>query len=251
MKILEKKSMSASIINEAKRITISQEEYDKLENIKSNRPFSDKIYKKMAESVFRYGCLRDLIVYWDSVKKKYVIIDGQHLFKVLMYFELPIHCKVVQVEKGELTKLMTYINNINKGWSLNDYIHSWAENGNHFYKIVQKTLEKYSVQESVILMAYTFTTRAKATKLCKDGTLEITNRDKSEKLLSYLTDTHEFLPNNRVYNEAIMKLIIKLSSTDNYDNTRMLRNLNTHAKKTNFSVNESEIYKQLVNIYNK
>lgn len=238
---------SFSIFKECKKMVVDNKNYDILEFSKSNRTIIPMLVKKMAESVLRNGLLRDIIVVWSETAKKYLIVDGQHLTTALKELNRSIECRIVDVKEEELTQLMIDLNNTSKSWTLTNYIHTWAENGNYDYKMLQKAINDSKVQDTVILMAYTQKDRASATKLVKAGKFEMGNKKQGDKLIGYLNDCIAFLPNTRPFNQALMNLFIK---TEGYNHSKMIKNIKKKAEKTNFSTKEKEIFNQLVEIYN-
>jgi hypothetical protein len=135
---------------------------------------------------------------------------------------------------------------------LSDYINGWRESGNKDYRLLMnaKDVMYPDVQLSVIIQAYAQTGRGKATKMVKEGTFKITNREKSEQIIDSVSNCLGFLPNTRPINEALVKLIL---TNEDYDQKRMITNLKEALKRNvNFVLkSESETYKLLQKIYKK
>ena len=133
-----KKSLANS-----KRIVITQDDYSKLFFTHKNRVVKKTHVKLMQESVLRHGCLRLVVVVWDDVLEKYIVVDGQHLSRALMGLNRPIECHVVDCDtEQDLTQLMIDLNNISKSWKPMDYVHGWAETGNKDYQFLRTILAK-------------------------------------------------------------------------------------------------------------
>jgi len=236
-----------------KEITLTLSESGLLQRIPMNRPVSDIGVNIMRESVIRNGVLRRVILTWDAKKSRYYIVDGQHLVEALKQLEYDIPCLVVGVQnEAQMVQLMIDLNNISKSWKLSDYINGWRESGNKDYRLLMnaKDVMYPDVQLSVIIQAYAQTGRGKATKMVKEGTFKITNREKSEQIIDSVSNCLGFLPNTRPINEALVKLIL---TNEDYDQKRMITNLKEALKRNvNFVLkSESETYKLLQKIYKK
>jgi hypothetical protein len=237
----------------SKEITLSPSEYGLLHKLAINRPVSGVGVNIMRESVIRNGILRRVILTWDSKKSRYYIVDGQHLVEALKQLESDIPCLVVSVEnEAQLVQLMIDLNNISRTWKLVDYINGWRESGNKDYRLLMnaKDVMYPDVQLSVIIQAYAQTTRGKATKMVKEGTFKITNRDESERIIDSVSSCLGYLPNTRPINESLVKLML---TTEDYNQKKMITNLKDAVKRNvNFVLKgETETYKLLEKIYKK
>lgn len=223
--------MSATKKETVKIVEVSQEQYGLLAKMPMNRPVTQEGVKKMKGSVERNGVLRDVIVVWDKKKNRYLIVDGQHLSQALIEMSLPVRCRVVECEsETEITQLMIDLNNISKSWKLENYVHGWKESGLKDYRILENaaTVVYPDVQISVIIQAYTQQNRGKATKMVKDGTFAIVDRNRGDFYIDCVSDCSTMLPNTRQMNEALIKLML---SEETYDHKRMVKNIKAAMKK--------------------
>lgn len=236
-----------------KIVEITPDQYGLLVKMPMNRPITDAGVAKMKASVERHGVLRDVIVVWDKKKNRYLIVDGQHLVKALVELEAPVRCRVVECKtEADITQLMIDLNNISKSWKIEDYIHGWKESGLKDYRILENANEVmyHDVQVSVIIQAYTQQNRAKATKMVKEGTFTIVDRNRGDFYLDCVSDCVTILPNTRVMNEALIKLML---SEESYNHKKMVKNIKTALlkKKIDFShTSEKAVLEQLKKIYN-
>ena len=238
--------MKKSLAN-SKRLLISPDQYNQLIFIDKNRCIKKAHVKTMTESVLKHGCLRLVVVVWDEILEKYIVVDGQHLTRALQGLNRNIECHVVDCDDDKhLTQLMIDLNNVSKSWTYNDYIHGWAESGNKSYKILANELKKSNLQLSIVLMAYTQKRRCIATKMMKEGTFEITDKTYGDKLISQIKDCNNYVPNSRAVNEALINLMV---SVEVYDHKKMLKNLKSEMKHVILDKNETKLYNQLVLIY--
>jgi hypothetical protein len=236
-----------------KEISLSPEEYGLLHTIPMNRPVTNVGVNSLKESVIRNGILRRVILTWDSKKSRYYIVDGQHLVEALKQLESEIPSLVVSVEnEAQLVQLMIDLNNISKTWKLLDYINGWKESGNKDYRLLMNAKDVLypDVQISVIIQAYAQNSRGKATKMVKEGTFKIENREKSEQIIDSVSSCLGYLPNTRPINESLVKLML---TTEDYNHKKMITNLKDAVKRNvNFVLKgEAETYKLLEKIYKK
>ncbi len=241
-----KNTIKKSFAN-SNRIVITQDNYSQLFFTHKNRVVKKPHVKLMQESVLRHGCLRLVVVVWDDVLEKYIVVDGQHLTRALMALNRPIECHVVDCEtEQDLTQLMIDLNNISKSWKPMDYVHGWAETGNKDYQFLRSVLVKNTLQLSVVLMAYSQKRRMITTKDMREGTYKITDKEYGTKLISQIRDCNNHVPSTRAMNEALVQLMI---SIENYDHKRMIKNLRVAVKTIIFDKSETKMYNQLVDIY--
>jgi len=230
------------------RILITPEMYNLLQFTQKNRPIDMALVNRLKASVLRHGVFRLVVVVWDSVKQRYIIVDGQHLTVGLKQFGRNIECVVVDCETEEdMVQLMIDLNNVSKTWKLENYIHSWAESGIKAYKQLRIATQLSDVQLTVAMQAYTQQSRAKATKMVKEGKFEIVNKNRGDELIEYVSECSAILPNTRQMNEALIKLMLKVEF---YNHKHMIKRIKAVAKTFVFSTKEGELYKQLLGIYN-
>jgi hypothetical protein len=240
------------VIKHLEVIEIKPEQYGLLLYFLLNRKLNPKILKEIEESLLRNKVItRDVVVAWNKKNNRYVILDGQHLVHVLMKYNMSIFCKVYVCDnEAELTQLIIDMNNKGKKWKLFDYVNTWKENGLKDYSVLKNAIEiMYPyLQDTVVIQAYAqLSTREKATNMVKEGTFKIINRKKSEQYLDYIADLCSILPNTRVINQALIRLILKLGD---YNHKRMIKNLKK-ADLTFSHTSEASVYNKLLAIYNK
>lgn len=244
-KLKKETTNKVSIFKETLRLIITPENYTALIRIGLNRVVDWKHVKRMAESVVRNGLTRDVIVMWDKILKKYIIIDGQHLYEALMQLNHNVECRVV--EPTDFTRFMIDLNNTSKPFSLKVYIESWAKSGKKDYQTILDKAKETKIQHSVLLMAYSLRQRGESTEMAKNGTFEIVDRQYSETLIGYIKDCLTFLPNTRAFNESLFKVI----KSEKYNHTKMIVNLDKYVPKTKFGTGEKQIFEELMKIYKK
>jgi hypothetical protein len=100
-----------------------------------NREISERHSNTLAKSINECGVLRYPVIGNISKfdKRKYVIVDGQHLCFALVNMsknKAKINCIVKDYEtKEQLIKDVATLNNVNKTWTDKDYLHAWFKYG--------------------------------------------------------------------------------------------------------------------------
>jgi hypothetical protein len=235
-------------LTSSNRIFITNDNYDKLIIINKNRPINPIQVQKLKASVLRNGVLRMVIVVFDKTTGNYVVVDGQHLTKVLQSMNYTIECQVVECfDENHLTQLMIDLNNVSKSWRVTDYAHAWAESGLTDYKILRKELAETTLQMSVLIMAYSKKSRGKGVEMMKQGRFEIVDKKAGDTYLKNVLECNKIVESCRPINEALVRVMLE---NENYNQKQMLSNLKL-AKKMSFifSKSEGKLLKQVRNIY--
>jgi hypothetical protein len=245
--------MNTVNLKQTVKLTINPEQYGLLAEMAKNRKVTENGVKQMKESVVRHGILRNVIVVWDEKKNKYFIVDGQHLVRAIKELGWDIPCLVVDCKSdAEITQLMIDLNNISRSWKIEDYIRGWKESGKKDYRILEnaRSIMYADIQVSVIIQAFTQETRSKATKMVKEGSFVVVDRERGEFYLDSVSDCNSFLPNTRQINEALIKLMLNV---EDYNHKTFIKNLKAANKaKVQFShTSEKQVYDELMRIYNK
>jgi len=247
---LSKKTQKVTKEKTTSFLKVEPETYGLLRPRPNNRPTSASGIRVMKESIKRNGILRYPIVVWNGKKSCYDIIDGQHLIAAARELELSFNCIVAEnLSENEIVQLMIDLNNINRKWKLEDYINNWILSGDKQYRPLRNSIvETYKdIQATVIIQAYTQKPRAIATKMVKEGTFTIVNKERGDFLLDCVSECNEYLPSSRQVNEALIKLMLKV---ENYDHKRMMKNLRSKYKSLDMiHTKESSVYNALSEMY--
>lgn len=236
-------------LTSSNRIFIDNQNYDKLVLVNKNRPINPMQLQKLKASVMRNGVLRMVIVVKDEKTGNYIVVDGQHLTKVLQSLNYKIECQVVDCfDENHLTQVMIDLNNVSKSWNAKDYVHAWAESGLKDYKILRNELATTSLQLSVLLIAYSQKLRPTSTLLMKQGKFEIVDKKLGDKYLNNVLACNKIVEGCRPMNESLIRVMLE---NENYNQSQMIANLK-YAKKNNFvfSKSEGKLLKQIRGIYN-
>lgn len=154
------------------------------------------------------------------VNERFQIIDGQHRFTACQELGLPIFYTVVHglgVEEARTLNIM------HRGWTIDDYAHSYASAGHKDYVKYSQLKEEYGLSHSLVLYAVAGE-RSHVYKQFREGTFTIGDEDKVRERLDKLVEVREVAPSmnrNRSFNIAVMKAF----NVEGYDHKRMVRKL--------------------------
>lgn len=228
------------------RLMFTPENYDRLVFSQLNRQIYPGQVREMIASVRLFGVLRLVIVAYDEITDKYIIIDGQHLVKALMSLNENIECQVVKCDDNNtISDLIIKLNTTSKNWSIMDFLKTRA-NSCIEYRFLLNEYERTKLQLSVVLMAYGQQKRTLATKYMKEGTFKIVDRDYGGKLQEQIIECNSFIRSSRTVNECLVQIML---NTKKYSQGKMINALSKCCTKIDTNLSESEIYMQILDIY--
>ena len=118
-------------------------------NIKTTKDYSlfkkllgNRVIKKSHVQKLKKSISEKYIPTCIIVNEKYEIIDGQNRFEALKQLQLPVEYRIV----NNLTlKDAIRLNISNSNWKFEDYVNSFAEEGNPYYNILVKASNEYNL----------------------------------------------------------------------------------------------------------
>lgn len=125
--------MKDRIISSVKETT----DYSKFKLLNENRLITTKALAKIEKSVAKDGWRN----YPITVNEKMEIIEGQHTYMYAKENNLPLR---YYIQEGATQKDCQIINSARTGWTMKDYIHSFAASGNTSYKYIEILVDRYS-----------------------------------------------------------------------------------------------------------
>lgn len=170
--------------------------------LEGNRSIEKAREKKICDSIQKNGYIHCPII----VNEKMEVIDGQGRLEALKKLGLPAEYIVFE---GMTIKDCIALNIYQTGWSLMDYIESFADRGNRSYRFLLHLITKYKDLNNVICInAITGTTgnNSRIMKLIKSGEFECTGEqyEKADELLEY---TMRFLKTIKNFNKGAITYI--------------------------------------------
>lgn len=149
------------------------------------------------------------------------IIDGQHRFQALKELEWEV---MYYIDDKVKTKDLITINNTQKKWSLNDYIHFYASSGNSYYEKIEILIKKYYDLPLRAIMCAIGNGVYKHERYLKSGQIEFTEFEfiEAENCLSLLQGIKRALKGRNINNPAILFfLVAKIYFLEGIDRERL------------------------------
>lgn len=196
-----------------------------------NRAINPAQVTKLAESVTKMGVIRPVVVselaFIDG-KKKFYIVDGQHLFNALIRNNMDIPYVTITIkDKTELVEKIALLNASSKNWALVDYITAWASLSadyvklNHYYQVYDLELATIAsvLQGNAV--------HTDINKKIKNGSFTIIAEKQNVQILDYITDMLKIVPRlNRFENKYVCNEYIKfIRSCKDYNHKKFIVNL--------------------------
>ena len=129
-------------------------DYSKFKDLLGNREDQEKRKKIIVNSIKEVGLIPAPII----VNEKFEVVDGQARLAAFKELGLPVYYMRLN---GLSLKECIAMNKNQKPWSLKDHIHSYAEDGNENYRILEQFNKKYNISLDVITWALSGKTSSK------------------------------------------------------------------------------------------
>jgi hypothetical protein len=124
-------------------------DYSKFKFYDFNRPINKSLVKRLKSSINEIGFIKGNPILVD---KDFAIKDGQHRFTALMELGMPIYYYVVK--GGDAHKIVTLLNAEQVRWTIDNYVHAWAEEGLSCYKKLEEFGNKYNINMSQAVIIF-------------------------------------------------------------------------------------------------
>lgn len=173
--------MKDKVISSVKETT----DYGKFKLLNENREITQKALAKIERSVKKDGWRN----YPITVNEKMEIIEGQHTYFFAKENNLPLR---YFIQEGATKVDCQIMNSARTGWTVTDYIHSYAESGNISYKYLEILVNRYSPAIPVSIIVNILYNDHQTT-IIREGKCNCTDEQFNEaiKILSYL---EKFIP---------------------------------------------------------
>lgn len=126
----------------------STTEYNKFKMFANNRNLNESLVCKLMDSIKQIGFITGRPVLVDN---HFNIIDGQHRFEACKRLGLPIY---YEITKGDTHEIMIQLNAKQVSWKIQDYIHSWANQGVKCYQKLVKFEDTHKLGISNAILAF-------------------------------------------------------------------------------------------------
>lgn len=208
-----------------KRIIYRTKDYSKFKILHGNRDYK-KHGEKLLESIREYGIISPIVV-----NENYEIIDGQGRFYAAkkLGLEIPYIFKT-----GIGINECISMNQMQTNWNLNDYIKSYAEQGNEHYKKLLETMEQFPDLDFYTIAFALGGKRNRANKKVMDGTFQVEKKGLTLGLgvlssLSELWQTVKMAMQARgIRKEIFCQAVISIWGMPGLDREHLLESIRKH-----------------------
>lgn len=155
------------------------------------------------------------------VNSEMEIIDGQHRFQALKELNWDV---MYYIDDKVTTKDLITINNTQKNWSLNDYIHFYASSGYPCYILLEKLIKQYYDLPLRAIMCAVGNGVYKHERYLKSGEIDFNEGEylQAESCVAFLQNIKRELKGRAINNPAIFFfLIAKIYFLDGIDRERL------------------------------
>lgn len=218
-------------------------DYSKFKRLKGNRMVYSLRVNRLIKSFSVKRILNPIVV-----NSEFQIIDGQGRFEACRILSLPIFYVIdIDADINDCRRMNQY----NAPWTANDYIDSYAENGNKNY-ILLRELIKETKTPSHRLLRLMGKDGAQRDAILRSGNLKLTSNDiyNAKNVLQKATEILDALTFTGRANEAFYSSVKVIVNNDKYSHKRMLENCKKNRSSyTQMSGLENQL-KEFSRIYN-
>lgn len=225
-------------------------DYDKFKILDGNRKIDTLQVEKIKDSILSGYILNPIIV-----NMKYEIGDGQHRFTALKLLNMPIH--YIVIEKMGLEECQR-LNLIGKNWTTKDFVQSYANRGNEYYKKMVDFMFEYDFIVDIQTASYILQNNknnydGNLTQIIREGKFKFSDENfkiaisiaNKMKEICELTSIMKFVNCQRAF--------INILKHDRYNHEKMLWKIENQIErldKIKSTVKISEFYEIISDIYN-
>lgn len=187
-------------------------DYSKFKFHPANRPISNQAVNNLMMSIRDYGFIqgRDILV-----NGEFMIIDGQHRFVALKNLGQPIRYQVVQ---GDAIQTAVVLNANQRGWSVWNYIESYAERNMDCYRKMVKFEEKHKMGASNTMALVNNSSKFTAKDYRSGKVFEVNPR--ADEILEWTLSLNVPYKKRKDFTRAVVKLFRK-ATPDQLDILKM------------------------------
>ena len=222
-------------------------EYDKFKRLKGNRDIPETRIGKIVASIQEVGWIRNPIV----VNEKMEVIDGQGRLTALQRLGLPVEYIIAE---GAGTQECIYMNMNMVNWGLNDYVKSYAEQGNINYQRLLSLMQNYAGGNLNIIMTALYRVSRSKHKEIKDGSIQISEEQyfAAVKRLKYIQPFLESLDNKKLPGSIItlIQTLIYYFDYDEVDKDRLKARVEKYIYQAKPWVTGPDCEKEVEDVYN-
>jgi hypothetical protein len=210
----------------------------------SNRNINEKHLSALKKAFVEHGNITK--VQPILVNESFEIIDGQHRFMVAQDLHLPVYYTMVP---GLNISDARQMNLLHKLWNLDDYIHTYAKQGNENYIKYQQLREDYPhLSHTAIIGFSTYGDPKGAFKNVRKGDYILVDEEEVRAELDKLDEILGLV--NFQPNRDFLYAIRRIMRSDVYDHSRMVQKLRLFSDSLKRQGNMEDMMRALEEVYN-
>jgi hypothetical protein len=185
----------------------------------ANRPTGD--LRKLVASMKQYGFLPSHPLHVVDRDSKLVIIDGQNRFEAARFLSLPVYyviCDDVDIS-------IPTINNAQRAWKLEDYVSSFAKQGNSDYVILLAFSTEHNIgtRAAASILSGQYSDSGHICKKIKNGAFRIKTRKQADVVVMIADQTAKHVSWSR--HQGYLNALSRCLLVNEFDVNTYLRNI--------------------------
>lgn len=220
-------------------------------NIFNFLPFNRKyrVRPDLVDSFRNYGWLSPITCIYTELygMKKLYIIDGQNRLASAEFLKLPILYNVLDSRlvkcKKDLVSLTAIFNSTSKAWSVSNYVEAFATLDNEHYLYLSHMKDKSNLSYNTLAGIYSGYAQSVAPPTLKNGTFTIKDKNRGDKIISYIADLNKIVKFNNRMSIAFAGFVLS-TGLQRFKNKIFIENLRNNLPLLDDAI-ETTQYKQL------
>lgn len=222
-------------------------DYSIFKRLKGNRDIPESRIGKIVNSIQEIGWIRNPIVVNDNME----VIDGQGRLTALQRLGLPVEYVIAP---GAGTEACIRMNMDMVNWGLNDFIKSYAEQGNINYQRLLSLMQKYAGGNINIIMTALYRVSKAKHREIKAGSIQITEEQYFEavKRLKYAQPFIETLDQKNLPGSMVtlIQTLIYYYDYEEVDKDRLKNRVEKYIYQAKPWVTSQDCEKEVEDVYN-
>ena len=231
------------MINGANKIHKTSD-YSQFKQIKGNRKVNKRHLARLKQSIKRKNLMHlNPIIVNENME----VIDGQHRLQACKELEVPVY-----YIKGSGLRFddVVFMNTNVKDWSINDYLHSYVEQGYKDYIYLRDFANKWGLSTATaiaILSMDEYVTRAKY-KEFKEGKFEVVDKEQSLEFVKRLREVIPYTTENTWKDRDFIKALSK-AYHQGVDHDKLIERIEKYPSPLYRRVNVTDYLRMFEDIY--
>jgi len=224
----------------------SSKQYDRFVFKRGNRPVRRRVVNLMA-AIEKHNQLAEYpILVSERNDGKFEIGDGQHRFEAAKALKVPIF--YIRSRQQLTIEQIAQANQLQKGWSMADWLESWIARGNKEYQTLKEFSDTFKLPLTVALEVLGRTYGGNQNYIFKDGKFTIVNLQFGQTVAHTLGALRGHLP---ISDLRLVRAIIRVLKVKNVSIDRLIKKLVAHSTMFERQVTWMKYVEMIERLYNK